>query len=77
MRYFFHLEDGAPNNDLDGIEFPNLDAVKRELTSLCGEMLADAGLKFWSNPDWRVRVTDDKGRLVLSVSIQGDIIESS
>ena len=22
MRYFFHLDDGIPNNDLDGIELP-------------------------------------------------------
>jgi len=67
MRYFFHFDDGVPNNDLDGIEFPNLDAVKREL---------HAGLRFWSNPDLRVRVTDEEGRLVLSVSIQGNVIKN-
>jgi hypothetical protein len=22
MRYFFHLDDDVPNNDLDGIELP-------------------------------------------------------
>jgi hypothetical protein len=77
MRYFFHIDDDIPNNDLDGVDFPNLDAVRKELTVLCGEMLADAGLRFWSNPDWRVRVTDEEGRLVVSMSIRGDMIESS
>jgi hypothetical protein len=70
VRYFLHLDDGIPNNDLVGIEPQNLNAVRRELTSLCGEMLADAGLRSL-HPDWRVRVTDEKGREVLSVTLQG------
>jgi hypothetical protein len=72
MRYFFHLDDGIPNNDLDGIELPNLEAVKEEASKVCGEMLADAGPHFWINPDWRVRVTDEAGELVLSLSMRGE-----
>jgi hypothetical protein len=72
MRYFFHLDDNVPNNDLESIDLPDLEAAKAELTKLCGEILADAGAKFWANPDWRVRVTDETGRLVLQIEIRGE-----
>jgi len=48
------------------------EAVKEEASKVCGEMLADAGPHFWINPDWRVRVTDEAGELVLSLSMRGE-----
>ena len=73
MHYFFHLDDGVPNNDVEGVDLPDLAAVQAETSKVCGEMLADAGQSFWSNPDWRVRVTDETGRLVLSLSMRGEM----
>jgi hypothetical protein len=73
VRYFFHLDDGILNNDLDAIELPDLEAVQAETSRVCGEMLKDPGHRFWANPEWRVRVTDGTGRLVLSLSMRGDM----
>jgi hypothetical protein len=72
VRYFFHLDDGLPNNDIDAVDLPDLEAVQAEASKVCGEMLADAGLGFWTNPDWRVRVKNEAGELVLSISIRGE-----
>jgi len=73
MRYFFHLDDGTPNNDIDGTELSDLAAVKSEASRLCGTMLADAAQGFWVNPAWQVRVTDSAGRPVLSIAITGRV----
>jgi len=73
LRFFFHLDDGIANNDIDGTELPDMASVKAETSRLCGTMLADAGRDFWLNPDWRIRVTDETGHAVLTLTLVGTL----
>ena len=40
MRYFFHVKDGKEMLDEDGIEFSDMDAVKKEAVQASTELLA-------------------------------------
>lgn len=71
MRYFFHVDDHLPNNDVDGTEIDTLKQVEHETCRLVGRLMADGCTRFWRNPDWRVRVTDESGALVLTIAIKG------
>ena len=71
MRYFFHLDDGIANNDIDGTELPDMASVEAETSRLGGTMLADAGRDFWLNPDWRIRVIT--GHAVLTLTLVGTL----
>ena len=69
MRYFFHLDDSIPNNDVDDVELTSLAAVQEETCRLISGMLHDAWKQFWKSPDWRIRVTDEDGYTVLTMSV--------
>ena len=65
MRYYFNVLDGKDIIDDEGLELPDLDAVRREAIRASGEMIRDGGPVLWSGQDWRMVVSDQSGREVL------------
>ena len=74
MRYSSTSTMASRTMTLMGSSFPTSMLLERRY-KLWGKMLVDAGLSFWSNPDWRIRVTDETGTLVLSITMRGDDAE--
>jgi len=59
-RYYFHLRDGETILDGEGIDLPDLVAVRRAALATSTEILGSikAGPAFWSGEPWTLWVTD-------------------
>lgn len=67
MRYFFHSRDGVVVTDVEGDEFVDDAAAKREAAVLFAELLRDRPDAFWTDHHLEVTVTDATGRQVAVV----------
>ena len=63
-RYFFHVLDGYSTRDTDGTELPDIYAAQHMAIRTSGEILRDMGAKFWDGTEWRLEVSDDRGRVL-------------
>ena len=44
--FFFHVRNGSTTLDRDGVEFPDVEAARREAIVACGELLRDVPAGF-------------------------------
>jgi len=57
-RYYFNLENERPFHDVDGLELPDVDAVRAEAVAFARDLMRLAPeRRDWSH--WAVCVTDD------------------
>lgn len=71
-RYFFHVVDGRALIDAEGVELTGVDEARKEAIRTAGQMLADAGKKFWKGKDWQMTVADAAGDSVLTLRFSAD-----
>jgi hypothetical protein len=71
-RYFFHIHDGEESMDEDGTALSDDDAARSHAIVMAGQMLRDAGLKFWDGNEWRLWVTDESGDVVCSLKFTAE-----
>jgi hypothetical protein len=72
-RYFFNVYDGLDLPDDTGTELPDIAAVRAAAVRAAGEAIRDLGDRFWRIKEWRLDVTDDQGRQVLSLNFSGSM----
>lgn len=66
-RYYFNLRNGQTFDDVDGLELPDIDAVRTEAVGFARDLMRlHPERRDWSN--WIVCVTDDVKELVLNVA---------
>jgi hypothetical protein len=70
-RYFFSLEGLPHPEDREGTVLSGPEQARSAAVTHAGEMLKDADGKFWGAPEWRLRVTDEQGAIVCTLSIKG------
>lgn len=71
-RYVFTVEgSGDPEQDEDGIVLAGPAEARSALVTLAGELLKEADGGFWTGAAWRLRVTDEQGATVCSLTIRG------
>jgi hypothetical protein len=70
-RFYFHVDDGHLIPDRDGFVLPDLQAARAEAIAAAGEMIRDLRGKL-SAPGWRMDVTDDAGRPVLTLRFSAE-----
>ena len=59
MRYYFNIKDGQEVLDDEGMELPDMDAVKNEAVQSSSDMLKEIyGEHFWTGEPWLLWVTD-------------------
>jgi hypothetical protein len=68
MRYFFDVHDGKGLTDDEGLELPDLHAVRHEAIRTCGEIIKGCKPELASASEWRMTVTDAAGKEVLLLS---------
>ncbi|WP_404366818.1 DUF6894 family protein [Sphingomonas sp. MMS24-J45] len=59
-RYFFDISDGSDFRDLDGSEWPDLDAAKIEAVRYSAEILREMPERVIESRAWKMAVSDDK-----------------
>ena len=65
-RYFFNTHDSRDMPDRDGVDLPDLKAVRGEAVKAAGEMLRDIDGAL-TGEEWIMEVTNEAGRLVLTL----------
>ena len=66
-RYYFSLKNGRPFDDVDGLELPDIEAVRKEAVGFARDtMRLEPGRRDWSS--WFVCVTDEAQHAVLQLS---------
>jgi hypothetical protein len=73
MRYYFHVKDGATTFDDEGMELPDVAAVKKEALLISADLIKDGvGPHFWTGRPWILFVTDQPnggGNTILSLAL--------
>jgi hypothetical protein len=65
-RYYFSLTNGRRFNDTDGLELPDLAAVRKEAIGFARDLIRmEPERRDWSS--WAVRVTDCAEKSVLNL----------
>jgi hypothetical protein len=67
-RFFFHIVDGQFMVDADGVDLPDMAAVRTEAIAAAGAILKDAGQKGWTGDEWQMHVVDDNKTTVLKLA---------
>jgi hypothetical protein len=63
-RFFFHIRNGHPFKDVDGLELVDMDAVHAEARGLARDLMRlDQTKQDWSK--WDIIVTDENDDVVL------------
>ena len=66
-RYYFHLENGCPFHDADGLELPDIEAVREEAVGFARDMMRmEPERRAWSTCS--VLVTDEAQATVLQMA---------
>jgi hypothetical protein len=74
-RYFFHVQDGSPVLDNEGLELPNLDAAREEAIRSCGELVRELPKALKKGDPFRLWVTDEpngRGRTIFTVKVAAE-----
>ena len=73
-RYFFHVDDGQDvTHDDEGIDLPDLDAVREEATESAREIMSQSVLAGGPPNGKKFVVTDEAGIVVLEVAFKDAI----
>jgi Domain of unknown function (DUF6894) len=73
--FFFHVRNGSTTLDGDGVEFPDVEAARREAIVACGELLRDVPVGVLKGASLRLWVTDQpdaQGNTLYSLNISPD-----
>jgi hypothetical protein len=65
MRYFFHIQGVADSCDDEGLELPDMEAVRHEAIEGAREILSEEAGVGRDRADWTMLVTDETGKTVL------------
>lgn len=69
-RYFFHIHDGRHRTDTDGIELVDLEAARKEVLRIIGELMVDNAMgDIWSGGEWVMTVADETARELFSIRL--------
>ena len=71
-RYFFHVHDSEEMLDREGTVLAGFDEARAEAIKTAGEMLRDAGRRFWDGAEWRMWVTDEAGATVCKLRFSAE-----
>ena len=79
MAIFFfsvrHGEDAPVNND--GAEFTDHNAAWKEMTGVCGDMIADISRKFPENAEWQMELLDESRKPVFRIRLVAETLQDS
>jgi hypothetical protein len=66
--YYFHIDNGTFVPASEGVDLPDLDAVRREAVRAAGEIINDSKQSFWEHRGpWIMHVTDYENQLLFTL----------
>ena len=76
--FFFsvrHGEDASVNND--GAEFADHNAAWKEMTGVCGDMIADISRKLSENAEWQMELLDESKKPVFRIRLVAETLQDT
>jgi len=61
----------------DGAEFPDHNAAWKEMTGVCGDMIADISRKFPENAEWQMELLDETRRPVFRIRLISETLHEA
>ncbi|MEH2532991.1 hypothetical protein V1277_000625 [Bradyrhizobium sp. AZCC 1588] len=74
--FFFtvrHGEDACVSND--GAEFADHNAAWKEMTGVCGDMIADVSRKLPENTEWQMELLDESKKPVFRIRLVAETLQ--
>ncbi len=74
--YFFSVRNGEQAGICnDGAEFPSRDAAWKEMTRVCGDMVASASRTLGANAEWRIELLDETKKPIFRIRLTSETID--
>lgn len=76
--FFFSVrqdENACVSND--GAEFPDHNAAWKEMTGVCGDMIADISRKLPENAQWQMELLDESKKPVFRIRLVSETLQES
>jgi hypothetical protein len=67
-QFYFHIVDGNFSIDPEGVDLPDMAAVRAEAIASAGSILRDAGLDGWVGEEWQMHVVNEAKVTVLKLT---------
>lgn len=71
-RYFFSCEGAQTFTDQQGTELADLRCAWIQAIENAGQVLKDHAQSFLNNPQWRMRVTDERGGVLFTLHFNAE-----
>lgn len=74
--FFFSVQNGEHSDVSDeGTEFPDRSAAWREMTGVCGDMVAGVSRKLIENAEWQMELLDESRKPVFRIRLVAETLE--
>lgn len=68
-RYFFHLDDGEPDLDVEGTILADVELARDAALRFLSQSLLDRSDAFWASGKMQLTVTDEAGVVLFDVAV--------
>jgi hypothetical protein len=76
--FFFSIRHGESASIAnDGAEFSDHNAAWKEMTGVCGAMIADVSRKLPENAEWQMELMDESKKPVFRIRLVAEMIEGA
>ena len=69
--FVFHMEGHADVPERVRMRLEDPVEARTHAVVAVGDLLRNAGAGFWNGPEWQIEVTDETGRTICTLTIQG------
>lgn len=74
--FFFSVRNGEQAGVCgEGAEFPDRNAAWREMTCVCGDMVAGVSRKLIENAEWQMELLDESRKPVFRIRLVAETLE--
>ena len=76
--FFFRIRHGEDiGASTDGAEFTDHNAAWKEMTGVCGDMIADISRKLPENAEWQMELLDESQKPVFRIRLVSETLDGT
>ena len=76
--FFFRIRHGEDiGTSTDGAEFTDHNAAWKEMTGVCGDMIADISRKLPENAEWQMELLDESQKPVFRIRLVSETLDGT
>ena len=73
--FFFSVRHGDACINNEGAEFDDHNAAWKEMTGVCGDMIADVSRKLSENTEWQMELLDESRKPVFRIRLVAETLQ--